>query len=153
MARDLSQHLRPFELGGARLADVRGLMGDQCDGLIRKALHPDIVSRMDWGGNRGPGPGLGRSVVAGLIPTLPEMLMRLADRVDEDSCRPLVTKMKAGTAFRSHMIQEMAFFFHWFGIFSPDNVAKFIAVALDDASVTSDLVRKMCRKITSELSA
>lgn len=153
MARELSLHLQPFELGGERLADVRGLMGNQRDNLIRKVLHPDIVLRMDRDGNRGPGPGLGRSLVADLVPTLPEMLTRLADSADDDNSGSLVTKMKAATAFRSHMIQEMAFFFYRFGIFSPDSVAKFVAVALDEPSVTSDLVRKLCRKITAELSA
>ncbi|MBK7017546.1 MAG: hypothetical protein IPH39_18790 [Sulfuritalea sp.] len=150
MARDLSQQLQPFELEHGQLPGLRGLMGDRRDGLIRKVLHPEIVSRMDLKG--GPGSGLGRSIVADLVPTLPELLTRLADRADDDNRSPPVTKMNAKTAFRSYMIRKVAFFFDRFGIFSPNSVATFVSVAIDDAAVTPDLVRKMYRKIPDEQS-
>lgn len=80
------------------------------------------------------------------IPTLSELLNQLAnlalnDQIDLPSYFP--KKINAENAFRTYLINNMIQKIYLFGSTPPPTiVSKFIGVALDDYSVTPDIVRK-----------
>lgn len=141
LASELAAVLEKYELGHEFDFRLAALFGNNYTEKMLKVLHPKLLENENL---------QVKVLYQKVLPTLPEMLMQLAEIASEGSidARPSpVRKINASTAFRTFLIGRLGQCFERMGEYSHTTVAACVAVALDDPDVTPDLVSHIYQKI------
>ncbi len=139
----LSRKIRKYRGEPVGFHALAALVPEGYEPILRKALHPDLVSRMDK--RRGANAPL-RMYLRQILPPIDEMLDAMASHAKDNYFElgtKFPTKLGAESAFKTFMIRSCtASFRDYTHNYSPTIIAKFVSVALDDPSIGTDTVRK-----------
>lgn len=147
-AKSLSRLLKKYSGENQAFSTYSTLIPSDYDQQLKQMLHPNLVSKIE------KKPHYIRFLWMRLLPPINVILERLKNSAKESTSElssNFPTKINANNAFRTYLINVLVdYFLKWTGEAKPTIIATFMSVALDDASINADTIRKSASNLEWE---